>query len=421
MEIANWKLQNKGLRRSSFCNLQFAICILQFLLLLVSVAPIVRAEPPPFDLTTPTPLAVSEKPFEDALTRELSVQWQKVPLRQALRHISETANIAILLDRRLDPDREVNLEVSDEPVLKIIERASRDQSAVVRRVGSVIYIGPERSGAILRTLVALRRSELKNAAIPAHRQQKLTHHETLAWGDLAEPTKLLERAGKLFALKISAENSLPHDLLGRAPLANVNAPEMLSLLLIQFDRTFEWNSDGSGIRLTPIPNQVVITQPHAPPRGKTAAQAAAEWRGLLPNVPFTTRPGEILVTATIEQHELLGQSKAHTDTRPDKTPGLKSVDLSRERFTLQGVREVPLNSLIEKLSSPKGAGLTFQYDEEELKRAGARLDQRISLDVKSVPMQTLLQAALENTDLSFELKGKTVRLFPKPKPAGGKN
>jgi hypothetical protein len=46
------------------------------------------------------------------------------------------------------------------------------------------------------------------------------------------------------------------------------------------------------------------------------------------------------------------------------------------------------------------------------------LEQRISIDVKNVTMHELLRQAAEQAGLSFELRGRAVRLFPNPSRRG---
>ena len=116
-------------------------------------------------------------------------------------------------------------------------------------------------------------------------------------------------------------------------------------------------------------------------------------------------------------HESIEHARKPATTSPNHTAHAKSDDFALQRFTLQPSQEVPLTAIIKTLSSPSGAGLTFKYDEEELKHAGIKLEQRITLNVKNATIETLLTKAFESTGLAFERHGKTVHLFPKVKRA----
>src|SRR5271170_8205396 len=51
--------------------------------------------------------------FTTALEQPISGSWKGVPLRSVLRRLSHERQISILLDRRVDPDQEVQLETGD--------------------------------------------------------------------------------------------------------------------------------------------------------------------------------------------------------------------------------------------------------------------------------------------------------------------
>jgi len=72
----------------------------------------------------PIPELQVGKEFEQELRRPVSASWESVGLRGVCRRVSEDRNISILLDRRLDPSREIAIDVSYQPVLKVLEQVA---------------------------------------------------------------------------------------------------------------------------------------------------------------------------------------------------------------------------------------------------------------------------------------------------------
>src|SRR5688572_19383173 len=103
----------------------------------VTTRPIeVRTEPSPQAPVTGTRL----RQTLDAPVAGLT--WGGVPLRDALREAGEAFSVAIVRDRRIDPTRPANVEVSNVPLRDVLAEAAAGADGEVRVVGNVAYLGP---------------------------------------------------------------------------------------------------------------------------------------------------------------------------------------------------------------------------------------------------------------------------------------
>lgn len=82
-----------------------------------------------------------------------------------------------------------------------------------------------------------------------------------------------------------------------------------------------------------------------------------------------------------------------------------------EKITLS-FSDIPLREALSRVE--KVSDYTFFYDEKNV-----NVDQKVSLDVKDVNMQSLMTALLKDTNLDFEISNRQIVLLPK-KSSGSK-
>lgn len=351
------------------------------------------------------------KTFQQTLDQPFSARWEHVALRTILNRIGSVRNLAILLDRRVDPTREMSVSADGEELLRFLDRVAAKNSADVHVVGNTVFIGTGASTGKLRTLVARRQGELLNDSNghPHRRQLELTRPTTISWDDLTTPTDVLGRIADHFELTIENPQELPHDLWAAALIPEASASELLSLVLIQFDQTFEWADNGTRIRIVPIPQRVIVERRHFPPRDTTPGEALASWRKAIPGVDGTIIGNHILLSGTVEQHEAIERLRRpeSISARPTRAAPRPS-SLSRERFNLR--TNATVSALMKKLSEPGNSQVLFEYDEAELRAAGISLDTRVSFELKNATAEQLLHAMFDPLEIAFELDDRTVRL-----------
>ncbi len=351
------------------------------------------------------------KVFERALEQPISFSSAGSDLRSVLRRVESERRIAILLDRRFDPNRAVEIPAVAGTLGGVLEQLTEPSQGLAVAIGNTLYVGPAPAAAKLRTLVKLREAELFDAAADdRRRRQDLSARAAFAWQDLDRPADLVRRLCEQHHLEVAGLDRVPHDLWAGGELPQASLIEALSLVLVQFDLTFAWTEGASGVRLEPLPERVAIEQRHRPPRGMTAAAAARKWRVAFPQLEFHDDKGEVVVSGTVEDHTAIDRA-AQPEKSPRTPPLARENSLELQRFTLK-IQDAPLRQVMKTLADAPGAQFEFEYDAAAVNRAGIDLDQKIDVEVKTADVDKLLAAIFQSTGLEVTREGRIVRLKP---------
>ncbi|HUE12649.1 MAG TPA: STN domain-containing protein [Planctomycetaceae bacterium] len=402
-----WKLRWKGFDASSAERSAGPV----FLILVLLMSGASRAETQTGIFSDPLPTRYrTQGRFTAALNRSISATWKGVPLRSMLRRLAREREIAILLDRRVDPDQEIEIDTGERSLRSAVDEIARLAHLAVSRVGNSLLVGPPAASFRLRTLVALRERELAIRDIDSSDRlfRLRTERATIRWDDLERPSDIVRMIGRQFRLSIAGIELIPHDLWAGAVAPEATAAEALSLVLNQFDLTFEWTDRGAGIRLIAVPPTVAIERSyalHGRPAGETLRTLHSKIEGLEAEV----RGGKLLVRGSLEQHEavasVLGLSKD-----PKRTMGKRpTTPLERQSFTLQA-HGVSLRDLLDEL---KKQGLTIEYNADELQKAGIDLKQKVSCDLPQLPAPQFFSRLLDPYGLTFRFDHAAVVIRPK--------
>lgn len=356
--------------------------------------------------------------FSGALDARLSGSWVNVEFRSLLSRIAESRRVAILLDRRIDPSRVLSFEPVGKSVREALVELADGAEGSLTVVGSMVVIAPPAPAGRLRTLIQLRVDELSaevgrsKGAEAKSRLFSLAQRNTVRWSDLDTPREILERIAGRWKLSVEGLDNVPHDLWAGAVLPDVNAAEALSLVLNQFDLTFQWTDGAAGIRLVAAPKNASLEKRHSP-RSNTAAKALQMIEeAALPGVAAEIDGREIKVRGTAEQHEaieaLLKPGSKSTIGTASKTPRPQpgATPLARRTFTLQ-TQNAPASAVLDKL---KQSGLDVRYDAEKLKAAGVNIDKPITLDLNKAPTKELFEAICRPVGAAFAIDGETVTI-----------
>ncbi len=178
------------------------------------------------------------------------------------------------------------------------------------QVGNCLVVAPGIPVLRLRTLIALRDMELgKRSASAAGVAQLRTQRATITWEDLERPADIVARIGRQFGLSIVGLEQVPHDLWAGAAIPDATASEALSLVLNQFDLTFEWLSDEAGVRLVHVPDQVAIERTYTL-HGKRVPQTLRILHSLIEGLDAQSRGNKLIVHGTPRATRNCGVSAA---------------------------------------------------------------------------------------------------------------
>ncbi len=302
------------------------------------------------------------QPLEDALSQKTTVIWSNIPLRKAIEGLSQSQKVAILLDRRIDPDQKIELSLENVTLADGLKQIASRLGAGATMLGPAAYFGPAATAARLRTVAALRQQEAEK--LPDAIRARWTAPRDWKWDDLAAPRDLLIALAQEAGATILNSQSVPADLWAHADLPPLTLPQRFTLLLAQFDLTYEFSADGRSIRIVPIPENLQIETAAESPRDKPAA----------------VKPGHRIV---------MGEA--------------------RKVYSLQV--ELPVGQLLQALG-PR-MGLEIHVDKEAIAAAGKSLDTKVKIDMKDVGDEELLHAVLEPAGLTFTRKDNVVDVKPK--------
>ncbi len=348
--------------------------------------------------------------------RTYSISKSGTTLRQAVDGLATTSGMAVVLDRRADPERRVTLDVQDMPLGQIWTDLAASCGLSVSWVGPVLYLGPPEAAAALRTLAALRRDDA--AKLPPDLRSALATKKSISWADLEEPRSLLTSLSAEAGLR-PAGDGLPHDLWPAARWPALSLVDRLTLLAIEFDRTFTVDPVSRTLTLTPIPDAVAFERSYpAPPN---AADTVRRWQLLAPQASVRLVGNQVVVAGREEDHEAIatgrGRRVVPAAVAPAPPGAAKPPANARVKppagtrvFTLR-TQEQPLSAIVDAL---RRQGNDVRMDEAALKRAEIDPAGRTSVEVKDATLVELLEAAGKPLGLTARQVGKAVELVPRP-------
>lgn len=336
------------------------------------------------------------------------VFWSGVPLRKVIRTLAATQQVAILIDRRVDPDQPVDLTLSDVTVEGLLQRIAEDRGLGLTRIGAVTYLGPAGTAATLRTLATLRHDDL--AKLPPGAAAALRQSEALAWDDFATPREILGRLAEPAGIRLQGIQQVPHDLWAAADLPTLPLVDRLTLVAVQFDLTFRIAADGRSISLAPVPERVAVVRRY--PGGSAPEQLAQRWSELVPDSQVKTVGSDVYVRGLVEDHERLSSASRGSGRARPKRPSASRPSAPKRgeiRFTVQNAKG-PLDRMLGELAQKLEVEVRIERD--ALEAAGISASQAVSFSVKDATADELFDAVLRPAGCSFRREGKVIVVVP---------
>lgn len=363
------------------------------------------------DRTTPASGRINwltGKRFQQELDQPLSGSWANLEFRQLVKDVSAERLVAVVIDRRIDPSAQIPIQVNNVPLRIGLNNIARQVGAETTVCNNLVYLGPKRTTGTLRTLIELRSQELqaKDAKITTLRRTELLRYQMFTSRDLDTPREILEKFAGQSKLTVENPQAVPHDLWAALALPEVSVIDALSIVLTQFDLTFQWKQEGRAIELVPIPEVLSVERRY--PVKKKAAEVLAQIRQAFPDLKSELVKSEIVIQGLTEDHEaIVALLKGEPTRSPVKIDAPQPL---RKQVFLLKVEQVPVSAIMKNLEE---TGVTFEYDPEELKQAGIDLDTRVDIDVKKATADEFFQLVFGPVGLQFQLDHLTVKLKPK--------
>ncbi len=340
----------------------------------------------------------------ERLNDPIGVTLRGGPLREGLYQLGRTQEVAVLLDRRIDPGQELDVVLSQVPLGQAFRRIAEAGNMGVAQLGPLFYFGPEPAAARLRTLAAMKRDELQR--LPRDVALRLAQSRRWRWDDLATPRELLGTLAKEGRFALEGMEQVPHDLWAGAELPPLALLDRLAVIAIQFDLTFSAASDGAAMRLVPIPSEVAVVRRY--PGGAQPAATAAKLAEFAPGAEVRISGSDVYVKGTVEEHEQISAARSP----PRAEPGRAVVDdVVHTRIDRLTVENVAVGAVLKRIASQ--LNLELKYDHAALGRAGASLNREISIHAEGISLDQLLAEIGGAAGLAIRREGRIVEVRPK--------
>jgi len=287
-----------------------------------------------------------------ALATPVTATWTKLPLRAATDRLSEVGGIAIVVDRRIDPDTLVSLRAEGDTLAAVLIRVAAAAGAEAAAYAGHVRLVPVGRGAALAAAERQRADELRR--LPSRfRPAALARRET-SWPDGAVPREIVTEAAAGAGIVIAGLDDLPHDHFPAALMPQLPLADRVDLILAHFDRRIEWkprvargsdevayplvtiadaDADAAGGRLLPEPSA-------SPAPGQAGAGAGATTYTLTVAAPL-----EELLTALARRFAL---------TLDLDRAGLARVGVAPGEIVRLELRDASRDQLLDAIATPRG-------------------------------------------------------------------
>jgi hypothetical protein len=340
--------------------------------------------------------------LKQALTQRVAVAWSNVAARRAIEDFSRTQRVAVVLDRRIDPDQKIELSFGDVSLAEAFQRVASRMDVGTATVGPIAYFGPQSAARRVATVAALENEAVSR--LPSSAKARWLQAKAWKWEDLARPRELVEEAARENGIVVENPKQIPHDLWGAADLPPLPLTTRLTLVLCQFDLTFEPAKDGASIRLVPMPEKPVIQRDYSVAGSAAETVAKLKKTELLADAEISVASGKVVVRGRQEDQEIVSELLAgRTARRTTVTEGRKVYSMPRA--------DAPVSKLLETIG--RQLNLEIQIDRPAVAAAGISLEKSVQVDVKDVSADQLLKTVLEPAGLTYERRGDVVEVKPR--------
>lgn len=305
--------------------------------------------------------------FEQRMSAWVNLRFDEIELGQLIEQISREYDIAICLDRRVDPQRLVSVIIKDQSLRQAAQQLAESAQLTVVTIGETIFLSPDARASLMAARVRQLEAELKGPPLQlsARRTVQLLTPVDVTWADFTTTTEILSSLESRGPLRLAHHDYLAEDVLAGRSLSQVNQLESLALFVFQF---------GCDIRLTPAADRELAT------------------------CELIDLPSEAQMTSELASF------------MPEKSPGTtrRVVPLAKREFTLQ-VSNARARDVLQAIID---SGVAIVYDEASLTTHGVDLNASISLLVSKADVNELMRQICQPLGAEYTIVGEEIWLRP---------
>lgn len=325
--------------------------------------------------------------FDEFSKSPISVSWQHAALRSHLMHFARSQQLAIVLDRRVDPNQQLNLTVKNVSIEQFLLRIAQASGTGFCRFGDCYYLGPTENAQRLLGVNAMLAGGVNKKSLFSRREQ-------MFWPSLTTPQEVLEELATSNNFEIKDIEKIEHDLMNALNLPPMRLDMRLALLLSQFDCWFKQSKSEKAISIVAPPDNLKATlRMSGYGADKDLLQRVRE---TAPSCTVSTSRRAIVVTGPTQELEM-----ARNVVIESFEPEVRSVSEKRFQLNVENKRGLILNAVAEQLAME----VLVAKDCQEI------LGDVVTVKVKDAPIGVLLDAILQDTNCGYSLDDQTLRIY----------
>jgi hypothetical protein len=295
--------------------------------------------------------------------------------------------VPIVLDRRIDPELLVSVQVEDSELVDVLQEIAAAHGWQVGVLPDVVYVGPTSSASPLASWY-VRESE-RLAALPAPVRNRWRRPSDASWPEITEPRALVERWLQQARVACRDTKMIPHDLWPAQALPRLDLLQRLTLVLAGFQLAPHVADDGS-LEIVPLPPTVELTREYAIPARNV--KDLDSWQQQLADARFIRDGARLQLTGRVEDHRRLASwlQDNPNRTRIPSRPGQK-------RFTLN-VKNQRIDAVLLAVAQQTDLQVVWPEGSDELQAT------RVSLSVDNATLGELLSQLLRAQGAEFRIQ-----------------
>lgn len=299
-------------------------------------------------------LAASAAP-EGPAPATVSVAWQGLPLRAACAGLESLLGRPVVLDRRVDPDTPLSLDLRGVAVEEALERLCAATGTGCAVLPATIRIVPRGMAAGVVAEERLRREAVD--ALPTARRAIARRDAAWSWDDGATPRALVAAAADDARIALDGLDALPHDHLAAADLPPLPLAERLDLLLLPAALRVDWS--GARQRDGRLHVPVVPAAGEVAREGPAVVAAAGAWDAprsaprRRPARPGTAPTWSLEVAAPLDELLATVAGRLELELRLDRE-GLRRRGIAAGEIVRLSVEDVDRDALLDRIVEPLG-------------------------------------------------------------------
>jgi len=338
--------------------------------------------------------------------RHVTVAWQGQRLGAVLARLSETQEISIWLDRRVDPHQRVEASFTDLPLYDVLEQLARKLSLGMSVLDNMIYVGPVQSAHELATLLKRAQDSVANAQ-PSIRRVWL-EEKPATWPRLSQPRDLLKSMLDQAGITLENSQAIAHDLWTPKQLPSLSLVDKTVLILVGFDLTCQISKEAGACQVVPIERPVVLKREYRIPKNRKRVLTKIQL--LVPQSSVKLQGRTLHVTGRWEDQLKVQQTLAG---KPPKSSRIASAPrTSTEKLFSLRLKNQAVGGVINQLA--RQLKLQVEWDRQSLDQANRSQQTLVSCDMKNVSLDELLSGILTPAGLKFQRSGENIKITSAP-------